>query len=334
MHILKQTDRRFKGLELKVAGFAFVSIACIATLIMFVAYRSGYFTKETRLFLVAPSGEGLSAGMPVKLSGFSIGSIKKIELVEMSANPEPDADIPPAPFSVRVQISLNTKYLKWISRDCRAILRREGMMGEQIIDLIPGPADAPRLKQNDYIKFEKEKAIVDYVAEITNAIELVKAKTTTFINYVNDPDGDVKLVVKDLKKFWADIHKTRRQMAALLINLDQKVDIVTKDANRITNSAVDALGNLNEAVTSTNATLPKTLKKVNLALDKLSDILEDMKKLVGTLTEKAPELMDKGGELSESAETLTDSIKKVWPISKYVKEKETITLPSESYGQK
>jgi len=334
MQILKQADRRFKGLELKVAGFAFVSLACIATLVVFVAYRSGYFTNETRLFLIAPSGEGISAGMPVKLSGFSIGSIKKIELVEKLAKPGRDGDNLPAPFSVRVQLSLNTKYLKWISRDCRAVLRREGMMGEQIIDLLPGPADAPRLKQNDYIRFEKEKAIVEYVAEITNAIELIKAKTTTFINYVNDPDGDVRLVVKDLKKFWADIHETRRRMAVLLINLDQKVDIVTKDANRITNSALNALSNLNEAVISTNATFPKTLKKVNLALDKLSDILEDTKKLVGTLTEKAPELMEKGGELSESAETLTDSIKKVWPISKYVKEKETISLPSESYDQK
>lgn len=330
MKIFDQTDRRFIGLEIKTGLFALVAVAIVAALGVFVAFRGGYFTPKTDIHFITDTGEGIFIGMPAKLSGFTIGKVTATELVDNPVDYAEGGKVR-ASLSIKVTASIITENMKWIKRDSKAILRKENVIGDQIIDILPGSVSSAPVRQGEFIKFERERNITDYVAEITSAIEEVKARATAFINYVNDPKGDIKLAIVEVKRFWSDVHQTREKLSTLLTNLDRRIDEVSHNAETLTEKASSAFGKLDRAAEITTESAPEIIDKVNVSLDKLSRVLDDMKKLTAALSEKAPGLMDRGEELSESAESLTDSVKRMWPVRNYVREHEKKTLPMDSH---
>ena len=329
MQLMAQTDRRFAALKLKVWIFTLFSVLTVVGASLFIALKTGYFDATTTLHTLSPSGEGIHTGMPVKLSGLTIGRVTAMELV---GNPrKPMLGSPKgASLFIRVSLAVETEYMKWIKSDSAAMLRKEGMVGDPIIEIFSGSRDSRPLQNDDYIKFEREKSITDYAADITAAIEQIKSKANSFFEYINDPEGDIKEAIRHLNKFWSDIHETRNQITDLLTNMDSRINEITKEANRVTDKTTGAMGQFHETMEYSNEAISQLVENVNGSIDKLNDILEEMKTLTEVTVEKAPELLDKGGEVADSAKEVTESLKKVWPIQGNIETPRTKTLPVKS----
>src|SRR3990167_5385636 len=99
-------DPRFKGLELKVGIMALAAIVGIAVVIAFMGVKRDLFTKKYTLGLRVETGSGFVEGMPVKLSGFKIGRVKKLELTETA--------------NVTVTLEINKKYQRWLREGTKA----------------------------------------------------------------------------------------------------------------------------------------------------------------------------------------------------------------------
>ncbi len=303
-------DRRFRYLELKVWIYGIVSFILVLVVTGLVAYKMGIFTPTTQLVIYSPSGEGVHAGMPVKLSGFTIGRVVGAELID-----DPTDDVggknKQASLVIRVTLDIDTEYMKWIRGDSTAMLRKEGVVGDSIIDVRPGSRAAIPLLGGDTIPFIREKSITEYVADITSAVETIKGKAGTFLEYINDPEGDIKRSIKDFRILMAEFRETRDQITALLGNLDKSIGNVAENSS-------GALHELEGTMSQTNKAMPEILRQVNEALGQLQMVLDDLKKMSASLAEKAPELMDKSAEMTEGATSVTESLKNMWPISGFI----------------
>lgn len=164
MAILHDEDTRFKGLEKKIGFFVIVAFLGIVLTIIAVGIQQDVFSPKTRLFIITDSGQDISEGMAVKLRGFIIGKVEKLELTD-------DA-------RVKVTLSILRSHMKWVKSDSKARLLKEGVIGANIIEITLGSEKEKPLEHNAVIAFERERGlgqVVDQLyAEVNPLIEDLK----------------------------------------------------------------------------------------------------------------------------------------------------------------
>ena len=164
MAILHDEDARFKGLEKKIGFFVIIALLGIVLTVIAVGIQQDVFSPKTRLFIVTDSGNEISEGMAVKLRGFNIGKVEKLELTD-------DA-------RVKVTLSILRSHMKWVKSDSKARLLKEGVIGANIIEITLGSEKEKPLEHDAQIAFERERGlgqVVDQLyAEVVPLIEDLK----------------------------------------------------------------------------------------------------------------------------------------------------------------
>lgn len=282
--ILKETDPRFVQLERKV-GF-FIIISLLLGVVLFIGVERDLLTPKYTLYFTAEKGRGLSEGMPVKLSGFNIGKVKSIFLDELGR--------------VKVELSINKKYIKWINRDSVAWLIKEGLFGSYIIEISPGSSKSPPIENRDTLDFDKQKELEDVIEELKPTLGQIKG----MISYVNDPQGDIKVTINNLRQLSGQLFTTKENLDNLLKNANKGVVNTSADLKALSEELGQTAKNLNLATTTVNKDLPKIMSDI-------SKSAENIEKLSSELRTKLPSAIDDTKEILEGA-------KKSWPINTMV----------------
>ncbi len=152
MAILHDEDARFKGLEKKIGLFIIIALLGIVLTVIAVGIQQDVFSPKTRLFIVTDSGQDISEGMEVKLRGFNIGKVEKLELTD-------DA-------RVKVTLSILRSHMQWVKSDSKARLLKEGVIGANIIDITLGSEKEKPLEHNALIAFERERGLGQVVDQL------------------------------------------------------------------------------------------------------------------------------------------------------------------------
>ena len=159
---------------------AFVGIALAGAA---VGWRQGLFTDRTPIYVLADSALGISRGIPVKLFDLTVGRVDAIEIV-------PGAD----GGQVRLRLDIASEYLRHIGRDSRAKLMREGVIGESLIEILPGGERARPVARNDVIAFERGKTLGGLSEELGRALSPVLSQLVTAEGAKSVPLAPVPLV--------------------------------------------------------------------------------------------------------------------------------------------
>ena len=139
---------RFSGLLLKVNAFLLIALVLVAAFMGLVAYKQGWFVHQSPIHFVTLNALGINKGMPVKLHGFTVGSVSEMQL---------------ASGGVDVRLSLATEYLMRIPQDSHAKHAREaGVIGASVIDIVPGK-DERALAEGAQISFEPARGISEII---------------------------------------------------------------------------------------------------------------------------------------------------------------------------
>lgn len=156
MAILQDDDARFKGIEKKIGVFAMVAVLGILLIIVAIGIRQDFFSPTTRLYFITDSAQGIDSGMAVKLSGFRIGQVQKLELTDKA--------------QVKVTLSLTGRYMPMVRADSRARQVSEGVIGSNIIEITPGTASAAALAENSQIEFARERGLSQVVGDLYSEV--------------------------------------------------------------------------------------------------------------------------------------------------------------------
>lgn len=332
MAFYSQTNRRFKGLEIKVGIFALISILALVALLAFVIQRSDIFSPSSSLFFFVKSGEGIKEGMPVKLSGFTIGSVHKQDLWDMS-QVESHHSAGLSGLAVKVTLDIKTRYLEWIPMDSNAFLRKENVIGDQIIEIIPGASDTS-VKAASFVKFEKEKTLNDYFELISEQVKKVQEEAANTMKYLNDPDGEVRKAFENIHSFTVGLVETREKIDKSFVALDNTLLTVNEQVLSMSQEAHLAIQDLNRALGTTNAALPGTFKKIEDSLESIANVTAELQGLTKTLSQDLPEIVETGIDVSQDADSVMESLKKTWPVSSNIEPSKSAPMEVDSYGGK
>ena len=208
----------------------------------------------------------LSDTADVRISGISIGRVKKSEL---------------GTDRTRVEIEVKQRYVP-LPRDTRAIVRQKTLLGESYIELTPGTRDGPKLFDGERLR-RGQVASTTELDEITRALDLeTRQDLQRFVKAVAALEGegdDLSAALGQLPDFTTD-------STTLLRTLDREhraVRQLVRDGGAVFESLGRRQGELSGLVRAADSVLATTARRDR-------DLAETVRILPTTLRELRPTL--------------------------------------------
>lgn len=294
---------------------AFIAPALIGLLVVgaTIAWKQELFVTRTPIYIFTDSALGITKGIPVKVFGLTVGSVDDIEIVPGT---------PGNKGQVRIRLNIGSEYLHHITKDSRAKLMREGVVGQALIEIVPGDQNARPVGRNEVIAFERGKTLGELSEELNRALSPVLAQVKEAIGDMQNPQGRLQKSVDRVTTLLDELPESNRKLASVLVTAErtlQRADSVLVNADRavagIALKADSTLGSLDRIVADVSATAPSILKNLDTAAQGLA-----------RASERVPMLIDDGSTLVRDANQTLGGAKSAWPIRNWVEPPATKTL--------
>lgn len=160
-----QLRTRLSRVERVVGWFVgFAALLMLAGFLFYVyhtAERKGWLVTKVRYFTLAETAAGLQVGDPVKLMGFDVGEITRI-----------DAQPPGEMFNVYVEFNIRSPYYGYLwTVGSNARVSAADFLGKRFIEVTKGVQGVPT-----HIEWELEKRTIDEVRAFTDLSEKLLAQ--------------------------------------------------------------------------------------------------------------------------------------------------------------
>jgi len=303
---------RFTRLVLKVNVFLLIALALGAAFMGLVAYKQGWFVRQSPLHFVTLNALGITKGMPVKLHGFTIGQVSELKLAEAG---------------VDVQLSIVSQYLRRIPQGSYARHAREaGVIGTAVIDIVPGQGTMP-LAEGSVIRFEPARGIAEIIDEF-------RRQAVPAFNEVKQAMSQVGRSGEDLTAILAALRAEVAQLPATHLAVRKLVEEATKTTTELNQQAGATLAATERVAHGVERALPALSEKLTHSIDSIDAAALQLKRTgeeaQATLRSARP-LLDHGEVAAREAGDVLSAAKRVWPLSDTFKETTDGMLPIDSF---
>jgi len=304
---------RFPHLLAKVNAFLLVAVLLVATFVGIVAHKQGWFVHQSTIRVVTPDALGITKGMPVKLYGFTIGSVREMQLVA---------------GGVDVQLAVISEHMDRIPKGSRARFAREsGVIGASVIEIIPGKPIAGPLADGELIEFDRSRGISEIVEEFRRQAAPAFAELKSALSQVNRSGEDVAVILAALRAEAEQMPATHRAMRRLIQNADRATTDLSQQAGAALQSAQRAAESVERATPMLAGKLATTLDSIDGAVGQLRQTAAEAQE---TLRSARP-VIDRSESAMRDASEVFSAAKRVWPLSDAFKDAPDATLPIDSF---
>ncbi|MGQ0545633.1 MAG: MlaD family protein [Betaproteobacteria bacterium] len=301
---------RFSRLLLKVNAFLLVALLLVAAFLGLVAYKQGWFVHQTTVHFVTPNALGINQGMPVKLYGFTVGSVKQLGL---------------APEGVEVQLAIVSDHLWRIPKGSQARFAREAtVVGASSIEILPAKS-GPALAAGDRLAFERSRSLAEMIDDIRRQTVPAFHEMKEVLSKLNRSSDDVSAMFAALRAEAERLPATHQALQELLQKGARTTTEVGREAGatlgaarqaaqsaqRAAESAQRATDQIGAAVPEVAAKLARTLESIDAAAGQLrrtGQEAQDVLKRTQPVVERGETALREAGEVIGAA-------KRVWPLS-------------------
>lgn len=159
----------------KLGLFTAIALAAAIATIFVIGKNKNWFKKEIVLSGDFKNISGLAIGAKAQLSGIIIGEVTDMYLTTDT--------------TVKVEISVDAKYKKHIKKDAALSVGSDGLIGDKVINIIPGTPGAQPVNDKDVLK--------TYTAI---EMDVVMNKLQTVVYNAADITGDLSSIVSTIKE--------------------------------------------------------------------------------------------------------------------------------------
>jgi phospholipid/cholesterol/gamma-HCH transport system substrate-binding protein len=320
-------DRDMAELARGNPGRFWLILAVVSGLVLMglSAWRQGWFTPTTHLFVELPGAVGVQVGTPVKLKGFKIGEIDDIDL-------EPN-------LNVKVRMRVVQERLKLISAGATAKFGRDGPISGKFIDIVPGSLEGKRIVAEATLPMDTGNELEDVMGTVKVAIEKLAIAI-----------GKIEPILDDTKKLTGEASEMRKDIRSSVSTVLANAEEMSLQFKRMGNSAANVTGKLDgdrkavvgdiqKALVTANAAaesarlalktleqdLPQVTEKTKATLDNARDAASNVKQttadaqqIIREAKQDLPPTVRAARAATQDAAEITESLKKVWPIRNFV----------------
>jgi phospholipid/cholesterol/gamma-HCH transport system substrate-binding protein len=293
----KSTNQKIKLGIFVIIGSLFFIIA-----IYFIGNKKDMFNETIQISAVFKNVNGLQHGNNVRFSGINVGTVKKIVIVNDSL--------------IRVDMLIEEDISSHIKKDAMASIGSDGLVGNMIVNIIPGKKSNEMVKDGDVILSENKtstdeilktinstsenaKLITDNLVKITNQINSRKGTIGMLINDTVMSD-DLKQTIYNLKVTTQSTSKSMANLNKIITDLNNKDNVVGALKDTVTGRKIKMIiVNLEKSSEQINKTITN-LKEGKGALNYLSNDPKLVKQIDSTMIN----LNQASSKLNENLEAL------------------------------
>lgn len=312
----------------KNPGRFWLALAVISAIILMglSAWRQGWFTPMSQVFVELPGASGVQIGTPVRLKGFKIGDVDDIEL-----DPQ---------LNVRARLRITSERLPLLGKDASARFGRDGPLGGKFIELLPGDRAGQRLASGAMLPMDVGNELEDVMGTVKVAVEKLAVaigKMEPILDDTKKLTGEAAEMRKDIRASVTTVLANMEAMSGQLKvmgnsagNVAQRLDkdsvALMQNVEKITAQAEAAATSARNSLAALEKDMPPTLEKVKEALtsvqtsaDNVRLITEDVRQMVTEIKGDVPPAVRAARTAAQDAAVITEGAKKTWPISTFVK---------------
>jgi phospholipid/cholesterol/gamma-HCH transport system substrate-binding protein len=301
--MIREQDPRFIHLERKIGIFVAAALMCVLIVALLFGVKKDLFTKKYNLHFTVDRGTGFTKGMSVKLSGFRIGKVTSIALNEQAM--------------VDIYIEIDSAYQTWIRNDSTVKLIKEGLVGDNIIDVSVGSTEQPVLKNASAIMYIKTKGLDELADDIAEKVKPVLIEVRDIIGYINDPNGDLKKTVRNVELLTRNLEGTRKKADNLIASTSGNIQTVSNKAGTMLDSTARKLDSVdlqrvNSMLEQLDKKVPVLLQKVDVTLDNVSKISNETRILSERTFPKISGIASQMEDVMFSTDRLLNTLQNSW----------------------
>jgi phospholipid/cholesterol/gamma-HCH transport system substrate-binding protein len=132
-------DGRRLVLQMRIGAFILIGLVVFLAIIYLLGAQARYFERKYDLTAEFTEVGGLIEGATVRLAGVQIGRVTKVELPSQPGG------------KVRVTLTLARRFADRVRRNSEARIVTQGLLGDKLVEITIGTAEAPPLKSGDTI---------------------------------------------------------------------------------------------------------------------------------------------------------------------------------------
>ncbi|MFH6769073.1 MlaD family protein [Gaetbulibacter aquiaggeris] len=265
------------GEKLKLGIFSIVGLLILVVAIYFIGSRQNMFAKTFIINSNFNNVNGLQLGNNVRYSGINVGSVKTITIVNDS--------------TISVSMAIDENMAIHIKKDAIATIGTDGLVGNMIVNIIPGKGDDRVVVAGDVIKSYTKIGTNEMLSTLNVTNEnaaLLTAKLLDIANNITDGKGTLGMLINDTIASY-NIKQTIYNLKLTSIEANRTM----KSINKI----VDSI-NLNNSIAGLIFNDSIEAEKVRGIITNLDESSNDIKMVLSNLNETLLNIKDGNGALN------------------------------------
>ncbi|WP_291402125.1 MlaD family protein [Daejeonella sp.] len=247
----------------KLGFFVLVGLLFLILLLYMIGRNRSLFGSNYLLKTRFENVNGLIPGNNVRYAGIQAGTVKKLEILNDT--------------TVEVTMIIDTEMEQIIRKDAITAIGTDGLVGNKVVNIVPGNLNASIAKNGDLLKSKKPidtEKILNTLSTTNNDVSIIVSGLKTTVERINNSSAIWDLLSDD--QLPNDIKKSARniQLATL------KAAAISNEFQLILNELRNGNGSLgmllNDTVLVSN--LNKSSHNLNLVSLQLHTVVSDLQK--------------------------------------------------------
>jgi phospholipid/cholesterol/gamma-HCH transport system substrate-binding protein len=263
--------------KLKLGLFVIIGLFLFVMAVYLIGVNQNMFGKKATINANFNNVNGLQLGNNVRYSGINIGTVKNILMINDS--------------TINVAMNIEENMLKHIKKDAIATIGTDGLVGNMIVNIIPGKGNVPIVSSGDEIKSYTKIGTDDMLNTLSVTNEnaaLLTAKLLKVADALADSKGTFGMLIKDTLMS-ANLKITMNQLRITSIEASKAM----KELNGIISSI-----NFNESVAGSLLNDTIQTKKVTSIITNLDESSKEIKNVIHSLNETITNIKDGEGAIN------------------------------------
>jgi len=295
--------------KIRLALFVITGLLIFIMAVYFIGNKQQMFGKTDHIKAVFNNVNGLQLGNSVRYSGINAGTVRGIQMVNDT--------------SIRVDMLIDESILPHIKKDAVATISSDGLVGNMIINIIPGLGSAESVKPGDELRSQNRIRTEDLLKTLSMTNENAATLSENLLKITNDiikGNGTLGLLLNDTimaKDLQKTIHYLKisgegtaesvAKLNQILASLDNKNNLigvindpaVANNMRTIVQNLEQTSTEINKVVTNLNATI-LNVKEGKGALNYLSNDPKLVHKIDSTMSN----VKESSARLNENLEAM------------------------------
>lgn len=279
--------------KLRLGLFVIIGLLLFVLAVYFIGDKQKMFGKTSHLKAIFNNVSGLQLGNNVRYSGINVGTVRGIEMITDS--------------TIKVEMIIDKTIFPHIRKNAVATIGSDGLVGNMIINIIPGKGTEASVAPGDEIKSLSRIRTDDLLNTlgVTNKnAALLTADLLKITDQINNGKGTVGILLKDtslannlketihyLKITSKGTSESVTKLNQLISSLENKNNVigllkdtaVAKNIKEVVFNLEKSSTEINKVVTNLNSTIVN-IKDGKGAVNYLSNDVELVRKIDSTMT--------------------------------------------------